>query len=56
MTGQNFLDRLKDIIYRAEIKEDYLDGDIVDDVQALVYEFEEYVENEEENEYWGDDL
>lgn len=40
MTGQEFLDRLKDIVYRAEIKKDYLDGDIVDDVKDLIYEFE----------------
>ena len=40
MTEQEFLDGLKDIIYRAEIKEDYLDGYIVDDVKDLIYEFE----------------
>jgi hypothetical protein len=47
MTGQEFLDKLKDIVYRAEIKADYLDGDIVDDVQALVYEYEDWVEEGE---------
>jgi len=41
MTGQEFLDRLKDIVYRAEIREIYLDGYIVDDVRSLVEEFEE---------------
>ena len=46
MTGQEFLDGLKDIIYKAEIKEDYLDGYIYEDAKCLIdqWEFEEETE------------
>lgn len=43
MTGQEFLDSLKDIVYKSEMKPEYLDGYIVDDVKLLIdqYEYEE---------------
>ena len=40
MIGQEFLDGLKDIVYKSEIKPDYLDGDIVDDVRDLIADYE----------------
>lgn len=44
MTGQEFLDRLKDIVYRAEIKPYYLEGYIVDDTKDLVEQFIEEID------------
>ena len=47
MTGQEFLDGLKDIVYKAELPfEDYLDGYIYEDTKLLIdqWEYEEEIE------------